>query len=275
MREYGQIQCSFWTDPEIQALSDASARLATYLLTGPHSNGLGCYRLPDGYIQADFGWTPQMVSKAFQELFQMGFCQRCETTQFVLMPKFLRWNPIANANVAKAREKEFDTIPKKASIRGALVESMIEFADHLSEAFRNRLETLSKQNPTRSYPEPDPEPDPIGKGAPTGGPPKKAKAKRGTRLPDDFPTDDELLWATENHPGIDHNLESAKFRDYWNGIPGQKGVKLDWPATWRNWVRNAVQFKGKANGSKPKMADDYSQKTYEGTPDDELPAALR
>ena len=155
---------------------------------------------------------------------------------------------------------------------------------------------IDKPQPAK-YPEPIPEhskndpgtipPDRIGKdwrglerigedkGAPNGDPPKKAKAKRGTRLPDNFPTDDELTWSTENFPGIDHNLESAKFRDYWNGIPGQKGVKLDWPGTWRNWIRKAAEYKGKVNGRKPPMADDYSNKRYEGTPDDELPAALR
>jgi hypothetical protein len=28
-----------------------------------------------------------------------------------------------------------------------------------------------------------------------------------------------------------------EFRDYWIAQPGQKGVKTDWDATWRNWVR--------------------------------------
>ena len=28
------------------------------------------------------------------------------------------------------------------------------------------------------------------------------------------------------------------FKDYWIGIPGAKGVRLDWIATWRNWIRN-------------------------------------
>jgi hypothetical protein len=34
--------------------------------------------------------------------------------------------------------------------------------------------------------------------------------------------------------------EAEKFRDYWVAQPGQKGVKLDWDATWRTWVRTAV-----------------------------------
>lgn len=35
--------------------------------------------------------------------------------------------------------------------------------------------------------------------------------------------------------------ELEKFRDYWSAQPGQKGVKTDWPATWRNWARRAVE----------------------------------
>ena len=29
-----------------------------------------------------------------------------------------------------------------------------------------------------------------------------------------------------------------QFKDYWIAQAGQKGVKLDWFATWRNWVRS-------------------------------------
>jgi uncharacterized protein YdaU (DUF1376 family) len=32
-----------------------------------------------------------------------------------------------------------------------------------------------------------------------------------------------------------------QFKDYWVSIGGQKGTKLDWTATWRNWVRNQRQ----------------------------------
>ena len=32
-----------------------------------------------------------------------------------------------------------------------------------------------------------------------------------------------------------------RFADHWAAQPGQKGVKADWPATWRNWIRRAVE----------------------------------
>ena len=30
---------------------------------------------------------------------------------------------------------------------------------------------------------------------------------------------------------------TEEFVDYWRSVPGAKGTKLDWPATWRGWVR--------------------------------------
>ena len=65
---------------------------------------------------------------------------------------------------------------------------------------------------------------------------KEERTARGTRLPTDFQAD--LDFAEQQ--GITTSLiEAAKFRDYWSAQPGQKGVKLDWQATWRNWCRNA------------------------------------
>src|SRR5690606_12761100 len=101
MREYGQVQSAFWQSPDAQAWSDTGKLLALYLLTGPHANGLGCYRLPDGYVMADLGWSAERVSKGFEELSSNGFANRLEGVVFI--PNFLRWNRIANGNVAKAR----------------------------------------------------------------------------------------------------------------------------------------------------------------------------
>jgi hypothetical protein len=63
--------------------------------------------------------------------------------------------------------------------------------------------------------------------------------KRGTRLPDIFPVTDEMReWARKNAPDV-APTEHEKFCDYWRGVAGQRGVKLDWIATWRNWMRRA------------------------------------
>jgi len=69
--------------------------------------------------------------------------------------------------------------------------------------------------------------------------------RRGTRLSDDWqPSAEEIAWAREHEPEVDWRREADKFRDYWLGKPGHGAVKLDWSATWRNWLRNARRFGG-------------------------------
>jgi len=61
---------------------------------------------------------------------------------------------------------------------------------------------------------------------------------KGTRLKEDWVLPDEWrLWAQSKRPDIDVDEEAEIFRDYWIAIPGQKGVKLNWYATFRNWIR--------------------------------------
>lgn len=64
------------------------------------------------------------------------------------------------------------------------------------------------------------------------------KMERASRLPDGFPSVDELQWAQESRSDLDARFAAAKFRDYWVGVPGARGRKLDWPATWRNFIRS-------------------------------------
>lgn len=161
MREYGQIQCNIWTHPEFADLTDRGKLLMCYVLTCHHSNGIGCFRLPAAYVSADLGWVSETVSETLSELSRKGFLKVCERTKFVWIPKYLRWNPVANGNVAKAREREFQQIPSGFEYFSSLSNDLLEYGAHWSDAFRNRLETLSETvSETLSKQEPDPEPDP-------------------------------------------------------------------------------------------------------------------
>lgn len=75
--------------------------------------------------------------------------------------------------------------------------------------------------------------------------PRTVTDSRGTRLPDPFPGDDEqrrqmLDWLAEQGIPNDFAREQlAAFVDYWRALPGPRGRKIDWVATWRNWMRRA------------------------------------
>lgn len=150
MREYGQIQCAFWINPEMQRMEDGPKLLATYLLTGPHSNGLGCYPLPFGYVQADLGYGFDTVSKGFQTLVEKGFVRRCDATGYIFIPKYLRWNTISNPKVASARQKEFEAIPSSFSYFQELAIDMLAYGKHFDAEFRKGIETVSKRSPNGS-----------------------------------------------------------------------------------------------------------------------------
>ena len=68
---------------------------------------------------------------------------------------------------------------------------------------------------------------------------EKEKKQRGSRLPQDFVLPKE--WADfclQNRQDLNPQKTFDSFKDYWVSKPGAGAVKLDWLATWRNWVRN-------------------------------------
>ena len=72
----------------------------------------------------------------------------------------------------------------------------------------------------------------------------KGTATRGSRLPADWkPNDDLVAWSKAERSDLDLRKVFAEFKDYWLSVAGSKGVKLDWDATWRNWVRKQTVAK--------------------------------
>lgn len=61
---------------------------------------------------------------------------------------------------------------------------------------------------------------------------------RGTRLPTDWKiSDEQKQFCLKERPDLDPMKVAESFKDYWISAAGAKGVKKDWDATWRNWVR--------------------------------------
>ena len=68
------------------------------------------------------------------------------------------------------------------------------------------------------------------------------KTQRGTRLPKDWICENSWAeWARAERPDLNITKVAESFYDYWISKPGAGGVKLNWEATWRNWVRSQKQ----------------------------------
>lgn len=74
-------------------------------------------------------------------------------------------------------------------------------------------------------------------------------SERATRLPKTWQLPDEWReWAFQKRcelTATEINEIADEFRDYWISLAGQKATKMDWFATWRNWIRNDLKFNQK------------------------------
>lgn len=67
----------------------------------------------------------------------------------------------------------------------------------------------------------------------------KVKTQRGSRLPVDFVLpNDWIAFCQQERQDLNPHKVFDGFKDFWISKPGAGGVKLDWQATWRNWVRS-------------------------------------
>lgn len=71
---------------------------------------------------------------------------------------------------------------------------------------------------------------------------REATEGRGMRLPADFelPEDwHDFAQMERRWYRYEVDAEFRQFCDYWHAQPGQRGIKLDWFGTWRNWCRRS------------------------------------
>lgn len=131
----------------------------------------------------------------------------------------------SRADVRATRDKERE---RKAEWRRKNAGSKGQSHDLVPE--ESQRDTSSPRlTPVPARPGPTP-PDPVKE--------ESRPAKRSTRLPKDWEPDEHLVdWTAINTPSQIVADVLEVFRDYWIAQPGQKGVKADWDATWRGWVR--------------------------------------
>ena len=75
-----------------------------------------------------------------------------------------------------------------------------------------------------------------------------------SRLPADWAASaEDIEFCKTERPELIPAQTEQRFRDYWIAQPGVKGRKADWPATWRNWVRNERAQHGAVAGRPAKF----------------------
>lgn len=139
MREYGVIQTAYWTDDKIASLSMPAKLLGAYLLTCPHSNAVGCFRLPMGYISEDLRWDPDTVRDALAELASIKFICRDAASGWTFIRRFLQFNTIENPNVGKACMRMIDAVPHSFEFFPLLIAALEPYEKRFPDGYLDVL----------------------------------------------------------------------------------------------------------------------------------------
>jgi hypothetical protein len=87
---------------------------------------------------------------------------------------------------------------------------------------------------------------------------REKQRSRASRLPEGFYPD--LEHARDRLPDIDAQAEAERFRNFWTAKAGAGALKLDWPATWRNWIQTCLD-----NGKYARIPGDDSSPSHGGS----------
>jgi uncharacterized protein YdaU (DUF1376 family) len=216
--------------PAIPLWTDAYLADTTHLTRAEHGSYLlllmHMWRAPEGKIPNDDGWIAKRLRCSVEEVqseVRPLIAEFCQTDGNWI------WQKRLLDELAWVRKKQRrNSVSAKARWNNKKPDTNASF-------------THSERNA------PTPTPTPTEERIATAIPKKEARS-RGTRLEQSWKPSEEAIqfaWGL----GLDPEREAGEFRDYWIGVPGQRGVKLDWEATWRNHCRRSKKLAGR--GGKP------------------------
>lgn len=213
----------------------------------------GCWaarNLTDGFVPA--GMPARLCDDpdtAVKELVDRGLWRRAKGGF-----QFRDWT---DYQPSAERVKATRAVRAEAGSRGGKAKAAKQKASNLLDGSQD----FAKQNPAPTRPDPtrdEEEADASSSG--TAAPRSKKGTKRGTRIPEPFPVDADMVeWAHSECPLVDGKYETAQFCDYWAAKTGTNAVKLDWSRTWKTWMRKAQRDAGERRPSnvvaiRPKQA---------------------
>ena len=240
MREYASVSPQFWigeTGKSLRGKPECQV-LAMYLMTSPHANMIGVFHCPVLYMGHETGLGTEGAIKALASLIEAGFCEYEDASETVFVVRMAAHQ--VGEQLKREDKRVLGILKAYQNIASAHVKS--RFFAIYNEAY---FLPGSAKKPQKVEDLPSPLKDPpkqlTGTGTRTGvdAPSPSALSSKGSRLAKDWELPTEWKdWAQGDRADLDCQTTADTFRDYWVSKPGKDGVKLDWQATWRNWVRS-------------------------------------
>jgi hypothetical protein len=142
-----------WVNQDFRNLREDAKLLFLYLLSSPHSNCAGFYKLPILYCMADLGWDESRVIAAMSELSLsrdsaqaptcfIAYDARCEV---VYIPTFLRYNPIKTKNHVRSALGKVAAVPD-SPLKVAIITRLNAIMDRLTGRRNNENHGIDLEN---------------------------------------------------------------------------------------------------------------------------------
>ena len=191
-------------------------------------------------LYSEFAHDPkiQMLSEAMQRRYVMLLCLKCSETLETLHETEIAFQlRLSEAELIETKQlfinknfidKQWNLLnwDKRQFVSDSSTMRVRKYRDKKKQP-SNVDETLQKQPSNAIDTDTDTDTD------------KKQNSKRGSRLANDWVLPNEWeYWANKERPDLNAMQVADQFKDFWCAKPGKDGMKLDWAATWRNWVRN-------------------------------------
>lgn len=264
-RESANLLLDIWNDPDFQELTPTQQRLYILLFSQKTTNNAGVLPLmPSKWAKASQHTAVVDIEADLAALEAARFVLVDRATEEVLVRSFVRRDGVAKQKYLLRNALAVAKHTESPRLRHALAVELRRLANPEADVVADELARNAAGAGFERGSNAVPTPSERGSNAhvvvegvvasdgdgstnvePTSRRPRsqaKRGTTRGTRLPTDFAVTAEMVdWARERVPHVDGRLETEKFINHWRSKTGRDATKLDWAATWRNWMLNAAE----------------------------------
>ncbi len=117
MRSFSKVSPNVWQSQRFNALPDDSRLLYFYLLTSPHANSAGAYRLPSGYVCTDLRWQSDRYMQALNQLIDADLIAHDEAESIVIIKRWFQHNPPMNEKHFRGVVRILSNLPQVACVQ--------------------------------------------------------------------------------------------------------------------------------------------------------------
>ena len=239
-RTHARIKTAIWSDRDFRGLSSGAQRLYHLVVEQPELSLCGVIAVTLGrWADMAPDTTVRTLKRFLDELAGAAFVVLDQRTEEVWIRTFAKHDiQFGSPNVVISMAKDWVGIQSQC-IRQRFLEGLPEgLLEGFPEPYRDKLPKPFVDGfltcvPAHLHP-------------PTSILQPPIERKRSRTIPDDFVLTEEMRqWCIDGKVVSDPEQEFAKFCDYWRG---NGKTKLDWVATWRNWMRNADTYASQRGG---------------------------